>query len=94
MDGLVLAVQPGLLARYQQLAVVEEIRDRAGATNGPHSFWLLLPAEEIEEAPVLNGEAIPVLASFQWARIPRAWVENRHRSVDEPSDVVELGAAG
>lgn len=89
--GHVLAVQPGLLARYSQLSLIEQIRDQAGTVNGPRAFWLLLPSEEIEEAPVVNGRAVPVLASFQWLRLTRAWLENRHRAADDQAAIVEAG---
>jgi hypothetical protein len=93
MRGHVLAVHAGLLSRYGLLALIEQIRDRAGTTAGPESFWLLLPADEIEEAPVLNGRAIPVLASFQWLRLTRAWVENRHRAAVDDDAFLEAERA-
>ena len=41
---------------------------------------------------VLNGRAVPVLASFQRLRLTRAWIENRHRADGEESELAQAGA--
>jgi serine/threonine protein kinase/transcriptional regulator with XRE-family HTH domain len=74
----------GLLARYDSMRVVEDLRDRAGARPhdgqpGLHGVWLLVPSNGPASGPQIDGEAIPILTSAQRARIPTAWVLNQHR---------------
>ncbi|MBK8233513.1 MAG: BREX system serine/threonine kinase PglW [Candidatus Eisenbacteria bacterium] len=74
----VLATFPGLLARYNQLPVLEEIRDRIGRrTTEPNlqGFWLLLASTQQTQLPQIDGQALPVLAPSQWAWIPSGWGE-------------------
>src|SRR5207244_1157240 len=47
----VLLVNPGLLARYDKMDLLERLRDRVGRTGGPHGLWLLLPAQQ----PLIDG---------------------------------------
>jgi len=81
----ILVSRPGLLARYGQMGLVERLRDRvsrrpAAGEVGLHGLWLLVPAEGAADAPQVDGIAVPVLTRAQWARIPEAWLENRHRA--------------
>jgi hypothetical protein len=79
-DRPVLLVYPGLLARYNQLAAIEKLRQAcAGSTDAP-GFIILLPADEQRHMPVLDGKPIPVLLASEWARIPDTWLVNLHRS--------------
>ncbi len=66
----------GLLARYDRHGLVERLRDRPGN----HGLWVLIPADEQRELPVLDGRTIPVLSRNQWARVPLPWIENHHRT--------------
>jgi serine/threonine protein kinase len=75
----VLLTWPGLLARYDQMGLLERLRDRAGTAHGPSAVVVLVTADSQRERPTIDGEAVPVLTPAQWARAPRAWVENRHR---------------
>ncbi|MBK6942988.1 MAG: BREX system serine/threonine kinase PglW [Planctomycetes bacterium] len=80
----ILLTQPGLLARFDCIDVLERLRDRVGArvaNGGPTLFgvWVLVPCDDQREPPVLNGVAVPVITRAQWARIPISWVKNRHR---------------
>lgn len=74
----VLATFPGLLARYHQLQLLEEIRDRIGRRSaGPnlHGFWLLLASTQQTHLPQIDGHALPVLAPSQWVWVPTGWGE-------------------
>jgi serine/threonine protein kinase len=78
----VLLVQSGLLARYNRLDLIERLRDRVGTSASRlHGLWLLLPADEQSVLPTLNGKPVPVIGPGQWARIPEAWIDNRHRAM-------------
>lgn len=80
----ILLTQPGLLARYDCIDVLERLRDRVGVRVAPGSprlfgLWVLVPCDDQREPPVLNGVAVPVITPAQWTRIPIAWVKNKHR---------------
>ena len=78
-----LLVHPGLLARYQVMGIIEELRDRAGRSGAVPSLWLLVPMAT-NGLPAVDGVPVPVISSAQWARIPQAWIENQHRSGTNP----------
>lgn len=72
----VLLVEAGLLARYEQMDLLEDLRDRAGSRDGTPAVWLLIPATEQHELPMLDGQAVPILTPGQRARIPRVWLRS------------------
>ena len=79
-----LLTRPGLLARYDQMSLLEHLRDRAGARPrdgqpGLHGVWLLVASDGPTAGPQIEGKAVPVLTAAQRARIPEAWIFNRHR---------------
>lgn len=78
--GTVLLEHVGLLARYEQLGLVDRLRAATMGEQPIRGAWLLLPASDQEERPTLDGAAIPVLTPNEWVRIPRPWLENRHRA--------------
>ena len=75
----VLLAHPGLLARYQLMPLIDELRDRAGRPGSLPGLWLLVPMN-IHGLPAVDDVPVPVISSAQWARIPQAWVENAHRA--------------
>ena len=81
----VLLTRAGLLARYGQMGLVERLRDEAGRPDGPHGLWVLVPSFSQHGPPALDGVSVPVLTPAQWAVIPDAWLENRHRALDPTS---------
>lgn len=80
-DATVLLLNPGLLARYDKLDLLEKLRDRVGRPGGPAGLWLLLPNQQ----PMIDGKAVPLLSPAQRVHVPESWVENRHRSA-QPSE--------
>jgi hypothetical protein len=76
-DQTVLLIYAGLLARYDQMAMLERLRDRIGRPGGIPGLWLLLPGDQ---QAVMDGKAVPILSPGQRARIPECWIENRHRA--------------
>ena len=64
----------GLLARYDQLALVDTLREATGRPGGPPGLWLLIPADAQQSKPVLDGKPIPVFTAAQWTRIPDLWL--------------------
>ena len=79
-DGAVLLVHPGLLARYDHIGMLETLRDEVGKAGKVRTCWVLVPADEQSDLPVLDGKEIPLLSPGQRARVPREWIENLHRS--------------
>jgi hypothetical protein len=63
-DKVTLLVYPGLLARYEQLDLLDRLRDASERQQMSPGFLLLLPV---------------VLAS-QWGRLTDAWIANSHRA--------------
>lgn len=65
---------PGLLARYGQLRILDEMQD----SLGDHSLWLLVGSEGRGNPPRSEKETIPARPS-QWAWIPEKWLDNDFR---------------
>jgi hypothetical protein len=72
-----LLVHAGLLARYDQMDLLERLRDSVGRPDGVAGLWLLVPGDH---RPLIDGKLVPILSPGQRARIPESWIENRHRS--------------
>ena len=84
-EGALLLVHPGLLARYDRIDLLEVLRDEAGKEGRPRTCWVLVSADAQSDLPILDGKVIPLLSPGQRARVPREWIENRHRSAAEVS---------
>jgi hypothetical protein len=78
-DKNILLVHPGLLARYQIMQKVEELRDKAGRPGSLFSLWMLVPMSA-NGLPDIDGTPVPVITSAQWSHIPQAWINNTHRA--------------
>jgi hypothetical protein len=81
-DRPVLLVYPGLLARYDQIQLLEKLRDACAQDSDAAGFIVLMPSDEQHHMPVLDGKPVPVILASEWARIPEAWLANAHRSGD------------
>lgn len=84
----VLLTRTGLLARYGQMDLVERLRDGvsrrpAAGEAAPPGVWLLIPAEGSATGPEIDGATVLVPTPAQWARIPKTWIQNGHRSQPE-----------
>jgi len=76
-EGTVLASRPGLLARYGQLGMLDEVRrqlDLAGHDHSLQGLWLLVPSSG--GPPAVEGTPVPVIDENEWARVPLDWVES------------------
>jgi serine/threonine protein kinase len=81
-DAFLLICYAGVLARYDGMGLIDELRDRAGRpTNvgGIPGVWMLIPGDGQSHLPFMEGKAVPVIGSGQHARVPVEWLENRHR---------------
>lgn len=77
MDQTVLLIYGSLLARYDQMTMLERLRDRMGRPGGIGGLWLLIPGDQ---QAVMEGKAVPILSPGQRSRIPESWLGNRHRA--------------
>ncbi len=80
-----LLTNPGLLARYDQMTFLDELRDSAGRPDGPPGVWLLVSRDPQESRPMIDGKPVPVFTAAQWARIPAAWLAGRRGAGDHSS---------
>jgi len=71
----------GLMARYDQLKLIDDLRDKAGVTGGTlEGLWILVPESAQSTLPTVDGKPIPVLTSGQHARIPKTWIKGQLRN--------------
>jgi serine/threonine protein kinase len=78
-EKTVLAYHLDWLERYGQVVLLSRIA-QAVQEGKLHGVWLLLPASPLTEMPLVDGAAVPVITSNQWAYIPSSWCQNLHRS--------------
>ena len=71
-----LLVYAGLLARYEQMDLLERLRDKIGRRDGIAGLWLLVPGDHLA---LMDGKAIPLIGRGQQVRIPESWIGNWHR---------------
>jgi hypothetical protein len=80
-DRTVLAYHVNWLARYDQVVMLSRIYEAVQAGK-VHGVWLLLPASPQTSMPVIDGQAVPVITTNQWASIPESWCQNLHRAME------------
>jgi hypothetical protein len=76
----VLLVYPGLLARYDQMQLLETLRDACTQRHDVPGYMVLVASDEQRPMPVLDDKPIPVIHASEWARIPESWLANAHRA--------------
>ena len=67
------------LQRYGQVVMLSRVA-QAVQDGRLHGAWLLIPASPQTEMPLLDGAAVPVITSNQWANVPESWCQNLHRT--------------
>ncbi|MDO8607295.1 MAG: hypothetical protein Q7R40_12225 [Phaeospirillum sp.] len=76
--GPVLLTDAGLIGRYDLVHRLDVLRGDCGTANGPAGMVVLVPMMQ-PGMPAIEGKPVPVMPA-QWAMVPEAWVENRHRA--------------
>lgn len=76
--GTVLLTNPGLLARYHAMGMIGRLQEHLLKPKGLQGLWMLIPADDQAVAPLIQGEAVPVITPNQWARVPDGWIQGRH----------------
>lgn len=77
MPGTVIASRAGLLHRYGCTEAITEIRrqiESPGSDVSLEGFWLLVPTENSDALPQIDGEPVPVLDRNEWTHIPSDWI--------------------
>lgn len=69
----------GLLARYRKVAWLDRLRETFASAEPSRPVALLLASHTPDASPSVDDVPVPVLPT-QWAQVPRAWLENRHRA--------------
>lgn len=83
-----LLTHPGLLARYDQLGLLDELRER---TRRPErgqvlrTLWVLVPADDPDARPTLAGKAVPITSSAEHLALPKVWLKNVHGTAAAPA---------
>jgi serine/threonine protein kinase len=89
-EGPILLVNPGLIARYDQMSILETLRDNVGHDVPCPGIWVLVAADGQSEMPILDHAVIPLITSGQRAKVSEGWIDNIHRGRAEQSLVSEL----
>jgi hypothetical protein len=79
-----LLMNPGLLGRYKLMPILTDLAQAAGTRGGPPGLWLLVPQPD-EGMPRIDGAALPVISSANWARLTDPWLANAHRAGARPA---------
>lgn len=83
-DRHVLVNNPGLLARYSGLGLLDDLRERTTRQAEPgqtlHTLWVLVPAEDPDALPAIAGQGIPTTTSAERLALPNAWIDNLNRT--------------
>ena len=75
----VLAWNPGVLAAYDELGLVDRLREQAGRDrDGLHTLWLVVHGSTAEAKPTIDGHPVPVLGASEWLDLPEPWLRNLH----------------
>jgi serine/threonine protein kinase len=74
-----LITEPGLLARYDLMSMVNELQAAAGRPSDPPTILLLVSMVR-PDAPAIDGVVVPTISAAQWAKVPESWINNEHRS--------------
>ncbi len=67
---------PGLLASYNQLGLIERLRDHPGSA----ARWLLVASSAKDQRPTIDSKPVPVFSRAQWASLPPFWIANHPRA--------------
>lgn len=78
-DEHLLLVHPGLVARYDQMSLLETLRDRVGHDVPCPGTWVLVATDGQSDMPLLDDAEIPLITPGQRAKVSEAWIDNADR---------------
>jgi hypothetical protein len=76
-------VHPGLIARYDQMTILETLRDKVGHDVTCPGLWVLVAADGQHDLPRLDNAEIPLITPGQRARVSEGWIDNLPRGKAE-----------
>ena len=71
-----LLVHPGLIARYDQMSLLETLRDQVGHDVPCPGTWVLVATDGQNDMPMLDDAEIPLITPGQRAKVSEAWIDN------------------
>lgn len=71
---------PGMLAAYNQLGVIERIRDN----SGPAARWILIASSAKDQRPTIDTKPVPVFSRAQWEALSPFWIKE-YRAAESPA---------
>lgn len=74
-----LLVNPGMIARYDLMAILETLRDKVGHDAPCPCLWVLVASDGQNDMPILDHAEIPLITPGQRAKISESWIDNVHR---------------
>jgi hypothetical protein len=76
----ILLVHAGLIARYDLMILLENLRDQIGHDKSCPCLWVLVADDGLNPRPILDHQVIPLISNGQRANISEPWMDNYHRS--------------
>jgi serine/threonine protein kinase len=87
----VIAWNPGILATYDEINVIDRLRMQSGRANSDlQVLWLVVFGPTGEARPVVDGKPIPVEGPAEWLDLPTPWLRNLHREQLPASSLATL----
>ncbi len=74
-----LLVNPGMIARYDLMAILESLRDKVGHDAPCPGLWVLVATDGQSDMPILDHAEIPLITPGQRAIVSDSWIDNVHR---------------
>lgn len=78
-----LLVNPGMIARYDLMSILETLRDKVGHDASCPGLWVLVATDGQNDMPILDHAEIPLITPGQRAKISESWIDNLHRGRTE-----------
>ena len=88
-----LLVHPGLIARYDQMSILETLRDKVGHDVPCPGLWVLVATDGQNDMPMLDHAEIPLITPGQRAKVSEGWIDNVHRGRAKPVAAAESAGA-
>ena len=71
-----LLLNAGLIARYGQMSLLDELQESAEAGRTEAGYVLLLPMDGQAEKPAIDGMPVPLTLPSRFVRAGHAWIEH------------------
>jgi hypothetical protein len=88
-----LLVNPGMIARYDLMAILETLRDKVGHDAACPGLWVLVATDGQNDMPILDHAEIPLITPGQRAKVSESWIDNLHRGRTEKAAASTLTTA-